>query len=301
MRTGSIKFHISPYGSASSAVESLVDRGVLQRQFFHPFSRCSLPERRGHFYHVWLAFSHEVDETFVKEFRRHSTPETRLLVMDRVDESRTDTPSVDTLLKHLLVLQIRSPQRVYVAGSFGAGKSHLIGALLERLVSTLKAGDRFKRILDARIEGDALRVVSPEFERLDVPISKIPSLAKADPESLADFEIDEDGSFVYWPRLDVHLGWEQFEQILYPEAARKAQQKCRAFNVLYGKAIQYVREQAGLKQSDIPGMSEKQVRRVEKGECRLTSNGIDAFSEAHNLSPNEYLKTLAAALKQFQD
>jgi hypothetical protein len=60
--------------------------------------------------------------------------------------------------------------------------------------------------------------------------------------------------------------------------------------------VRKVREEAGLKLSDISGISEKQLRRIESGECRLTSNAIGALSQAHKLAANEYMKKLAEKL-----
>ena len=85
-------------------------------------------------------------------------------------------------------------------------------------------------------------------------------------------------------------------QIADPQAARKALQKSQQFNVRYGKAVHQVREEAGLKPAAIAGLSEKQLGRIEKGDCRLTSNAIVALSHAHKLGPNEYLKKLAETL-----
>ena len=41
-----------------------------------------------------------------------------------------------------------------------------------------------------------LHVVSADFERLEVPISKVVPLAKAVRETAERFEIDEDGSYI---------------------------------------------------------------------------------------------------------
>ena len=153
-------------------------------------------------------------------------------------------------------------------------------------------------MFDASIEHDTLRVVSPGFRRLEVPISSIPGLAQAEPSVIGRFEIDRDGSYIYWPGLDIHLGWEQLEQIVDPQAARKARQKSHDFNVRYGKAVRKVREQAGLGYPDISGISEKQLRRIENGECRLTTNAVQMLSAAHKLKPNEYLERLAGTLEQ---
>jgi hypothetical protein len=87
------------------------------------------------------------------------------------------------------------------------------------------------------------------------PISKISQFKTAKPAEVQNFEIDEDGSFVYWPDLDVHLGWRQLVQLINPQAALKASQKSEEFNKRYGKAVQKLMETGDLKRTDIPGLS----------------------------------------------
>ena len=153
------------------------------------------------------------------------------------------------------------------------------------------------RILDSRLENGALHVISAKFERLDVPIEEIPAFKKEDPAKIEEFEIDEEGAFIYWPKLGVHLGWRQLQQLVNPEAALKASQKSERFNKRYGKAVQILREKAGLKRSEIPGISQKQLWRIESGQCRLTSNAIETLAKAHKLSPNHYMRALAEAME----
>ena len=130
-----------------------------------------------------------------------------------------------------------------------------------------------------------------------MPVKKLPDFRNADAAQIEQIEIDEDGSFIYWPGLDVQLGWVQLQQCVNPVAMLKASQKSGEFNKRYGKAVQKFREAAGLKPGDISGVSEKQLRRIENGQCRLTSNGIEALSQAHKLEPNEYMKKIADALQ----
>ncbi len=206
--------------------------------------------------------------------------------------------STDLLLSKVLHLQIRKPERCYVIETkCGSGKAYACVHILERLYASLETSEEQDRIFDATIENDTLRVVSPKFVRLEVPISKIPQFKTAKPAKVHNFEIDEDGSFIYWPDVDLHLGWRQLQQLINPQAALKASQKSEEFNKLYGKAVQKMREAKGLKPSNISGISEKQLRRIEKGECRLTSNAIEALSIAHGLEPNEYMQKLADELK----
>jgi len=293
MKPESKNFRIITYGQAFSELETTglreAARGVsVSRKWSPPGGRL---RDTGEYL---LISSGELDDAFSKAFREHATQTTRLLVL------LSEGMSADRLLSRILDLQIRTSQRCYLMDApFGSEKtrhSAFVFSLLKRLSSAITAGDKQERIFDAKIENGVLHVVSPDFARLDVPIAEIPKLQSAAPSKTQNFEIDEDGSFIYWPDLDLHLGWSQLQQIVDPEAARKALQKSQQFNVRYGKAAQKVREKAGLKPADITGLSEKQLRRIESGECRLTSNAIEALSQAHKLTPNEYMKKLAEAL-----
>ena len=82
----------------------------------------------------------------------------------------------------------------------------LIRASLGRLTAGLKSKENAPRIFDARLEDGILHIVSADFERLKVSMSKVEPLAKAASETAERFEIDEDGSYIYWPDLDLHRG-----------------------------------------------------------------------------------------------
>ena len=281
---------IIPYGGVLSALSRQRRRTISRHTRISRSQRKTQSHRR-----VFVTFSYDLDRSFAELFREKTTPDTRLLILN-------EGASTDRLLSRIFDLQVRTPQRCYVfEAKFGAGKTRLpaalVDSLLERLVSGLEADDEQERILDARVEDGILHVVSPNFDRLDVPTAQIPALRNAEVSKLQDFEIDDDGAFIYWPELDVHLGWSQLHQLVSPEAALKASQKSEAFNKRYGKAVQKVRQSAGLKPSEVPGLSEKQLGRVERGECRLTSNAIEALSKAHKLAPNEYMRKLAETLE----
>jgi Protein of unknown function (DUF2442) len=282
---------IIPYGDVFHTLKKSRWRAIGQ----HARIRESFEDTREVFQRLVVMFSQDLDSSFVKSFREQSNPDTRLLILNR-------GLSADSVLTRILDLQIRTPQRCYVLeGRSGVGKSNmaafLLYSLLERWVSAIETGEAKERILDARVEDGTLHVVSPNFDRLEVPVAKIPDLRNAEHSRLEEFEIDEDGAFIYWPDLDVHLGWPQLQQIVDPNAALKASQKSTAFNQRYGKAVQKIREAAGLALGDVLGISDKQLRRIERGECRLTSNAIEALAKSHNMRPNEYMQKLAEALE----
>ncbi len=171
---------------------------------------------------------------------------------------------------------------------------------VERFLLALDAGGYKGRIIDARWEGDTLLVVSPMrnfFNKLRVPLAKLPVLQGHRREKLENFEIDEDGAFIYWPDLDIHLGWEQFEQAVDPRAYLKAKQQSEAFNKTYGIAVRELREKSELRQSDIKGLTPRQIGRIERGECRATHNALSKLAKAHEMSISDYMNKLANLLK----
>ena len=202
-------------------------------------------------------------------------------------------PSARTIPDVLLKLRVRSAERYHLVGP--GEQSRLISRLLEGLASNSD-----DRILDACVEGDRLVVISPRFERLEVPISELPKL-KDDPADAADFDVDPDGSFLYWPKHDVHLGWSQFEQIVKPAAKRRAEKRSRQFTKRYGKAVRELRESQRLTQGQIPGLSDRTVRRIEKGMALPTSKAVSKLAKAHKMQPNEYLAQVAVLLDAMRD
>jgi hypothetical protein len=293
MKTESKTVRVIPYGRLIDHMQAFAPTDVV-----HPLRMSKTWKRFQHAHELWhllIAFSDELDDGFVRTFRERATPDTRLLVLN-------DSRSSDWLLSRIVDLQIRSPHRFYVADppfqqTDEKNWEELIRSFLARLTAGLESKENDGRIFDARLQDRVLHVVSADFRRLEVPVSKIVPLSKADKETAKHFEIDEDGSYIYWPDLDLHLGWEQLQQIVDPTAAQKAKHKSREFNVRYGAAIRKIREEKGLDITAIPDLSDKQLRRIERGECRLTSNSAKKLARAHGMTPNKYLQTVAAALQ----
>ena len=167
---------------------------------------------------------------------------------------------------------------------------------VNRVISGLTQTSGPTRIADAWLEGELIVLLSPEFERLVVPLEKLTGLLGSHAKRIREFELDADGSFLFWPHADVYLGWEQARQLVEPTAALAAQQRSVDFNVKYGAAIRSVREQAELRQADINGVTERNLRRVEKGELRASQATLRSLATAHQQPLNAYLDELAGLL-----
>jgi hypothetical protein len=200
---------------------------------------------------------------------------------------------VEAVPGRLLQLDIRNPHRLHVVAERSAD---LVVELIYRLVSGMADADGPQPIVDAWIESDKLVLLSPSFDRLAVPLKDLARFIGTTASEIEAFEIDEDGRFLHWPHADVHLGWEQFRQILDPAAALAAKQRSREFNQRYGAAIRALREERGLKQSDIKGVTERHLRRVEHGEQAASKSILESLASAHKLRLEEYLNRLAKRL-----
>jgi len=143
------------------------------------------------------------------------------------------------------------------------------------------------------MENEQLVLLSPFFDRLSVPLKKLAKHIVTGESEIRSFEIDEDGRFLYWPHSDVHLGWEQLRQIVDPASALADQQKTRKFNRGYVAAIRSLREEKGLKQSAITGVTDRHLRRVEHGEQVASKATLGSLAKSHGMTLENYLKELA--------
>jgi hypothetical protein len=202
----------------------------------------------------------------------------------------------DQVAQWMRSTNIRSENRLHVV-KIEHLEAPQVSQLLGRVCFALGSDGSRASIVDAYKVGDKLFVRGPKHRMLHVPLESIPALRGKSRAAIGNFSIDSDGSFIYWPDLDVHLGWNQFLQAVDPAELRKAQQRSIGFNERYGAAIRTVREAAGIVQSKVEGLTERQMRRIEQGENRATTAAISALARAHGLDANEYMERLAKAMQ----
>ncbi len=201
----------------------------------------------------------------------------------------------DQVAQWMRATKIRSENRLHVVRVETLEAPH-VADLLGRVCAAFGPDGVRGPIIDAYLAGGALLVRGPKHRMLHVPLSALTALARQPHAALRNFQIDPDGSFVYWPDLGVHLGWNQFLQAANPAELHKAQQRSADFNRRYGAAIRKAREAAGIPQAKIEGLTDRQVRRVEQGTCRATAGALAAFAKAHGLDVDVYMDKLTNAL-----
>lgn len=205
----------------------------------------------------------------------------------------------EAIVERISKLNVRDPHRLHVA-SVSNESQH--DALISRVALACKRSGRRPAVFDAWVEPDELVAISPAFERLRVPLDRlresVPGMGELTNEELAKFEVGADGAYIHWTVADAHLSWEALQRLVDRRAQLAALEERASSWALYGAAVRHLREERGLFQSDVTGLTERHLRRIEMGDQRLTSKAVDALATAHGLEPQRYLDAFARVLSQ---
>ena len=169
--------------------------------------------------------------------------------------------------------------------------------IVRRAVVSLLRDQRREAILDAYVFEARLAVILADLKRRIVNLAEVPSLERVKRQKIADFQVDENGSYLHWPSVDVHLGISQILQAIDPEYLAEVEIERNALD-FDGWAIEGWRLELGLNQADIEGFSERQVRRIEQGVSRLTAPAAAHFARAFGMTTRAFLSELATRTRE---
>jgi hypothetical protein len=164
---------------------------------------------------------------------------------------------------------------------------------VRRLVRAHGRGAADKLIASASLEDDTLYVWSCEPRLYRCPVKAIPALSGLTKKQLRNFEVSSSGSRLHWPDADVDINLDSIRAQVDPKVRKQAEAAFRQEAADYAESIKAVRKAYGLRQEDIPGVSERELRRLEKGEAFPHSKTVEKLAAAHGLSVADYLEELA--------
>jgi hypothetical protein len=173
---------------------------------------------------------------------------------------------------------------------------HANSVVPKRVINAWTMGAQEQLIGDATVIGDRLLVLSCAMEKLEVPFESLPALKRISLKDRSSFTIDDDGSCLYWENADIHLDLEAFRCATDPSWKQKFEALKSERNQVFGKAIATLRKQYKLRQSDIIGLSDRQVRRIEQGEGSTKVDTLRLFAKAHGMELDAYLDAVASAI-----
>ena len=213
---------------------------------------------------------------------------------------------VDSETRFLVVADVAEPALLRLPAVLGLHKPHLRlhvsrdPGVVKRLVLAQSRSEPWEGIVDAYVFRNSLVVVLGDMTIREFPKQRLPKVGRMTQESFEAFEIEEFGSFLHWASGDVHLGASQLLQAVDPmyltdvEIRRYAREKVSL-------ALADMRGERGMKQTEIGGLSERHVRRLEKEEVRLTVDAAEKFAAAFELDLSEFLAELSRRLTALGD
>jgi Helix-turn-helix len=166
-----------------------------------------------------------------------------------------------------------------------------------RIINAWKMDSSEQLIAFAKVSGNCLDVIDCALGAWTIPFDGLPALASILVDDRANFELDVDGSYLYWFNADVHLDMESLKVCVDPKLKEALDSEKLQWDQQFGKAVAKVRKKFKLRQSDIPGVSARHVQRIEKG-SRPKTETLEKLAEAHNLNLNSYLIEISLAAEK---
>lgn len=167
--------------------------------------------------------------------------------------------------------------------------------ITRRVLLAWALGAADQMIADARVVDDHLLVVSCAMNQTEISFDAIPALSRLPDKDRSQFEVAKDGSYLRWPRSDVDLDLEAIRYHTDDEHRQRADRERLMRDERFGAAVAAVRKRYKLRQTDVEGLSARQVRRIEKGKSASLA-ALEKLARAHELETNEYLEKIAQEL-----
>jgi DNA-binding XRE family transcriptional regulator len=213
------------------------------------------------------------------------TNETKLL---RVLFIREDVPS-EWLPQMLARADLRMVRNILV-------HSQTDWATPFRVIRAWRVGGQHDLIARADVIVDSLLVLNCALQAFEVPFNKIPALKNIPKAERANFRISDSGSYIHWDAGDIHLDIDDIRYVVDAHWQKKCDLERVTHNKNFGRAIAAVRKKHKLGQAEIHGVSERQLRRIEKEGARPSVKTLSTLATAHNMETNDYLNELAKNL-----
>jgi len=164
---------------------------------------------------------------------------------------------------------------------------------LRRILLARRRDAEDELIASASIEDRTLWLWSCEPKLYRCPAAVVPALSALSTEELRRFELSESGSRIRWPEQDIDLSLEAIRAHVDPKTRREQERRFRRDAQRYGRAIKKLREQQGIKQTDIEDISDRELRRLESGSVFPHTSTLEKLAKAHEMTVEEYMSKLA--------
>ncbi len=173
---------------------------------------------------------------------------------------------------------------------------HSDSSIPNRVLTAWLRNAQAELIAEATVAGDRLIVISCEPKSYEVGFDQIAVLKGIAREHRNRFELAEDGSFIHWPSADIHLDLDAIRTVTDPGRRKRAEWIRKKHGREYGAAIAALRRDHRLRQTDIAGVSERQLRRIEESGA-VSVRTIEQLAKAHRMMLANYMDAVARKLR----
>lgn len=169
---------------------------------------------------------------------------------------------------------------------------HQDATVPRRVLNAYCIGAEDKLVANAEVIKDKLHVLSCSAAAYTISFDDWHVLGRIEMQDRVDFEIAEDGGYIHWPSADVHLDIESIRAQTDEGFRKQLLVERLERNERMGQAIATLRKTMKLRQGDIKGLSDRQVRRIERGEGTKVA-AFKSLAKAHGMGLDEYLSAIA--------
>jgi hypothetical protein len=205
------------------------------------------------------------------------------LVHDFMDRLRALFVYLDVSSSFIVPLMKRAELRLS-----GKVLLHKDWNLPARILKAWELGAPDHLIANASATSEKLLVLSCSLSEYEISYDAVDALKLIPPGERSRFTIADDGSYLHWPSSDIHLDLDALRYATDPRWRKKVDRERTTHHARFGAAVAEVRKEYRLNQSDINGVSERQIRRIEKGSVPRVKT-LELMARAHGLALDDYL------------
>jgi len=147
---------------------------------------------------------------------------------------------------------------------------------------------------------DSLFVMGCDLKTWEIPFSSLSCLDRVSKSEKCNFEIDEDGSYLYWQCADIHIDLEDLKAAVDPKFKDQLLIKKLEYGKSFGQAIAVVRKAHKLNQDGIDGLSDRHLRRIENEGQQPTLDTLKRLATSHRLDLEDYLAQVNEVIKTYR-
>jgi hypothetical protein len=190
------------------------------------------------------------------------------------------------------ILRVHKPdQRIHVTRNRDA---------LKRSAIALTRDHVHEGIIDAYLLMDDLHVVLGDLSIRAFPLNRLTFLTGLTKKVIQHLTVHSSGSYIHWPDHDIRVGASQLLQAVDPMYLADVAIERYALEKV-SLALRVLREDGGLTQAEIQGLSDRHVRRLENEEVRLTSDAAEKYASSLGMPLSEFLGQLGRVLVVLKD